>query len=115
MSTPFYPLFAEDPDLMADGSSGILLPPREGTPMQLAIMEFFQRISSPVLDVLVELMTMMGEETVFILAVAWFLWCGSKKRGFPWFRSKQQKTVWCNFFGTRNCVIFLHFFIDFIS
>lgn len=55
--------------------------------MQLAIMEFFQRISSPVLDVLVELMTMMGEETVFILAVAWFLWCGSKKRGFAIFSS----------------------------
>ncbi|MDD3941484.1 MAG: phosphatase PAP2 family protein [Sphaerochaetaceae bacterium] len=53
--------------------------------MQLMIMEFFQRISTPVLDRLVELMTMLGEETVFILAVAYFLWCASKKRGFAIF------------------------------
>ena len=53
--------------------------------MQLSIMEFFQRISSPFLDVLVELMTMLGEETIFILAVAFLLWCTSKKRGFAIF------------------------------
>lgn len=50
--------------------------------MQLAIMEFFQRMSSANLDVVVELMTMLGEETVFIIAVAIFLWLVSKKRGF---------------------------------
>ena len=50
--------------------------------MQIAIMEFFQSISSPVLDILVEFMTMLGEETVFIIAVALFLWTMSKKRGF---------------------------------
>ncbi|PKL20445.1 MAG: phosphoesterase PA-phosphatase [Spirochaetae bacterium HGW-Spirochaetae-4] len=53
--------------------------------MQLTIMEFFQRMSSPFLDVLVELMTMLGEETIFILAVAFFLWCASKKKGFAIF------------------------------
>lgn len=53
--------------------------------MQLAIMEFFQRMSSPLLDTIVELMTMLGEETVFIIAVAVFLWLASKKRGFTIF------------------------------
>ncbi len=53
--------------------------------MQLVIMEFFQNISSPVLDTMVEWMTMLGEETVFILAVAIFLWLASKKRGFAIF------------------------------
>jgi undecaprenyl-diphosphatase len=55
--------------------------------MQLAIMEFFQRIASPSLDLLVEFMTMLGEETVFILAISWFLWCASKRRGFAMFSS----------------------------
>lgn len=50
--------------------------------MQLAIMEFFQSMASPVLDTIVELMTMLGEETVFIVAVALFLWVASKKKGF---------------------------------
>ena len=53
--------------------------------MQLAIMEFFQSMSSPALDSAVEYMTMLGEETVFIIAVAMFLWLGSKKRGFAIF------------------------------
>ena len=53
--------------------------------MQLAIMEFFQNIASPALDILVEWMTMLGEETVFIIAVAVFLWLTSKKRGFSIF------------------------------
>ena len=55
--------------------------------MQVAIMEFFQRMASPGLDTLVELMTMLGEETVFIIAVALFLWLSSKKRGFVVFSS----------------------------
>lgn len=53
--------------------------------MQLAIMEFFQRIASPMLDTLMESMTMLGEETVFILAISWLLWNASKKRGFAIF------------------------------
>jgi undecaprenyl-diphosphatase len=50
--------------------------------MQLTIMEFFQGMASPALDTIVELMTMLGEETVFIVAVALFLWLSSKKQGF---------------------------------
>lgn len=50
--------------------------------MQLAIMEFFQKLSSATLDIVVEFMTMLGEETVFIIAVAIFLWLVSKRRGF---------------------------------
>ncbi|MDD3365916.1 MAG: phosphatase PAP2 family protein [Sphaerochaetaceae bacterium] len=55
--------------------------------MQLTIMEFFQKMSSPFLDKVFEIITMFGEETVFILAVAFFLWCASKKHGFVIFSS----------------------------
>ena len=50
--------------------------------MQLAIMEFFQTLSSPLLDTLVSFLTMLGEQTVFILFITYLLWNSSKKRGF---------------------------------
>ena len=55
--------------------------------MQVAIMEFFQSLSSPFLDKLVTLITMFGEESVFILAISFFLWCYSKEKGFTLFSS----------------------------
>ncbi len=55
--------------------------------MQITIMEFFQRLASPFLDTVFEYITMFGEESIFIIAVAFFLWCGSKKHGFAIFSS----------------------------
>ncbi len=55
--------------------------------MQVAIMEFFQSLSSPFLDKLVSLITMFGEESIFIVAICFFLWCHSKERGFTLFSS----------------------------
>ncbi|NCB02180.1 MAG: phosphatase PAP2 family protein, partial [Spirochaetia bacterium] len=53
--------------------------------MQLSIMEFFQSIASPFLDTLMNLLTMLGEETIFIIVVAYFIWNYSKKKGFAIF------------------------------
>lgn len=50
--------------------------------MQTAIIRFFNSISSPFLDILGEAFSYLGEETVFILIIAWMLWCGSKKQGY---------------------------------
>ncbi len=55
--------------------------------MQLAIMQFFHSLSSPFLDTLVAMMTMLGEETVFILFITFLVWNSSKKRGFAIFSS----------------------------
>ena len=55
--------------------------------MQIAIMEFFSSISSPALDVIVMALTMLGEETVFILFITYLVWNSSKKRGFAIFSS----------------------------
>ncbi len=53
--------------------------------MQLAIMEFFQSLSSPFLDIIVSLFTMLGEQTIFILIITYLLWNSSKKKGFLMF------------------------------
>jgi undecaprenyl-diphosphatase len=53
--------------------------------MQLAIMEFFQHISSPQLDTAMQYITMLGEETLFIIATCTCLWAMSKHRGFVLF------------------------------
>jgi len=50
-------------------------------------MEFFQRLSSPLLDKFFQLITIFGEETVFILAISLFIWCISKEKGFTLFSS----------------------------
>ena len=55
--------------------------------MQIAIMEFFSSIASPALDVIVMVLTMLGEETVFILFITYLVWNSSKKRGFAIFSS----------------------------
>ena len=55
--------------------------------MQLAIMKFFQSIGSPFLDNFMQIMTMLGEETIFIVVVAFFVWNVSKKKGFAIFSS----------------------------
>lgn len=55
--------------------------------MQIAIMEFFQSIASPMLDNFMKIITMLGEETIFIVVVAYFVWNVSKKRGFAIFSS----------------------------
>jgi len=50
--------------------------------MQIAIMDFFQSLSSPFLDTLVSAITMLGEQTIFIVIITFILWNTSKKRGF---------------------------------
>jgi len=55
--------------------------------MQIAIMEFFSSIASPALDVIVMAITMLGEETLFILFITYLVWNSSKKRGFAIFSS----------------------------
>lgn len=64
--------------------------------MQLAVMEFFQQMASPFLDTLFELATMLGEEMVFIFAIAFLLWCSSKRRGFAIFSSLFTSLVGMN-------------------
>jgi membrane-associated phospholipid phosphatase len=50
--------------------------------MQIAIIRFFDSLATPALDFIGEFFTFFGEDTVFILAIAFLLWCGSKKKGF---------------------------------
>lgn len=50
--------------------------------MQTTIILFFHSIATPFLDSIAEFFTFFGEETVFILVIAYILWCGSKKIGF---------------------------------
>ncbi len=50
--------------------------------MQIAIIRFFDSLANPALDFIGEFFTFFGEDTVFILAIAFILWCGSKKKGF---------------------------------
>ncbi|MGI6432993.1 MAG: phosphatase PAP2 family protein [Sphaerochaetaceae bacterium] len=55
--------------------------------MQEALLLFFQKLSSPVLDTVVQVLTFFGEETVFILFIAALLWCFSKQKGFAIYSS----------------------------
>ncbi len=55
--------------------------------MQIAVMKFFQSLSSPFLDILMNGMTMLGEETIFIIIITFLVWNSSKKRGFAIFSS----------------------------
>lgn len=50
--------------------------------MQESILRFFSEIASQPLDVLVELITMLGEQYFFIMIIAYLYWNVSKKSGF---------------------------------
>ncbi|MDC7245511.1 MAG: phosphatase PAP2 family protein [Sphaerochaetaceae bacterium] len=50
--------------------------------MQLAILEFFQSLSSPLLDSIVSAVTMFGEQNVFIVIITYMIWNVSKRKGF---------------------------------
>jgi len=50
--------------------------------MQEIILVFFQNHSSHFLDILVEGVTISGEQSVFIVVIALLFWCFSKKYGF---------------------------------
>lgn len=50
--------------------------------MQIAIIRFFDSLATPLLDFIGESITFLGEDTLFILVIAFILWCGSKKKGF---------------------------------
>lgn len=50
--------------------------------MQLEIMLFFQRISSPILTKIANLLSFFGEEVPMIIIVTLIYWCLSKKKGF---------------------------------
>lgn len=50
--------------------------------MQTYLLEFFQNNASPFLDRLAEAVTMLGEEGVYILVTAVFIWAVSKKKGY---------------------------------
>ncbi len=48
----------------------------------MEFLKFLQSIRNPVLDGFFSLITMLGEETVFILVGLVFFWCISKKQGY---------------------------------
>ena len=50
--------------------------------MQEKILYFFNDISTPVLDNIAELVTMLGEQYFFILIISFIYWNVSKKEGF---------------------------------
>ena len=50
--------------------------------MQESILLFFQEIGTPFLDLIFELVTMLGEEIVLIAIMAWMFWNMDKKKGF---------------------------------
>lgn len=50
--------------------------------MQQQILLFFKEISNPVLDILAELLTMLGEQYFFILIISYLFWNISKREGF---------------------------------
>jgi membrane-associated phospholipid phosphatase len=53
-----------------------------GDEMQESILTFFQGIAGPGLDLMAELITMLGEEYFFILVISFVLWNVSKRTGF---------------------------------
>ncbi len=50
--------------------------------MQLDILLFFQRIANPVLDVLMNAVSMTGEIIIPLFIILFIYWCMDKKRGF---------------------------------
>ena len=50
--------------------------------MQLDILLFFQRIANPVLDVLMNAISMTGEIIIPLFIILFIYWCMDKKRGF---------------------------------
>ena len=50
--------------------------------MQLDILLFFQRIANPVLDVLMNMISMTGEIVIPLFIILFIYWCLDKKRGF---------------------------------
>ncbi len=48
----------------------------------MEILRFFESIRNPVLDVFFSYVTMLGEETFFILMGIIFFWCVDKKQGY---------------------------------
>ncbi|ADK80038.1 phosphatase PAP2 family protein [Sediminispirochaeta smaragdinae] len=49
--------------------------------MQESILMAFQNLSTPFLDHLVELITMLGEETIMVVVLSWIYWNVSKEKG----------------------------------
>lgn len=52
------------------------------TPINAEIIKFIQSFSSPFLDYLFQFITMLGEETFFMLAIPIIYWCIDKKFAF---------------------------------
>ena len=50
--------------------------------MQLSIMLFFQRLHSPLLDIVANTASFFGEIALPLVIIALFLWCISKKKAF---------------------------------
>jgi undecaprenyl-diphosphatase len=50
--------------------------------MQVAILEFFQQIGSPFLDILGKIVTMAGEQVLFIAVISCIYWNISKASGY---------------------------------
>ena len=57
--------------LLYDGGAGVM-----------ELIKFIQSFSSPFLDILFQLITMLGEDTFFILVTAVIYWCIDKKLGY---------------------------------
>lgn len=49
---------------------------------QIEVLQTIQSIKNPFLDVLFQIITFTAEETFFIVAAAWFLWCFNKRAGY---------------------------------
>lgn len=50
--------------------------------IQISILSFFQNLSTPFLDKIVSVITMLGEQTVVIAVAALIFWCIDKKKGY---------------------------------
>ena len=48
----------------------------------MALLYWFESIRTPVLDTLMQLITRLGEETFFLAAALYVLWCVDKRRGY---------------------------------
>ncbi len=50
--------------------------------IQIAIMEFFQKLASPALDVIANFCSLLGEAGLIIAIAVAILWCVDKRKGF---------------------------------
>ena len=67
---------------LTENSLYAILRVSNGKAFTMGVLYFFESIRNPVLDVLVQAVTLVGEETFFLALGLFLIWCSNKRDGY---------------------------------